>query len=120
MIESIMIDFQEQLKQLQNMGPLSNIMKMIPGSNKLKIKDFDEKNIKWVEAIISSMTNKEKLNPSIIDGSRKKRIAKGIAKGFTLGYINIFTRELLRELLRDLLIVYIVYILNNTIGLLLL
>ena len=62
------------------MGPLSNIMKMIPGANKLKLKDLDGKNIYWVEAIISSMTNKEKLNPSIINGSRKKRIAKGCGR----------------------------------------
>ncbi len=62
------------------MGSLSNVMKMIPGASKLKLKDFDEKNIKWVEAIISSMTSEEKLNPSIINGSRKKRIAKGCGR----------------------------------------
>ncbi len=86
-----LIDFQEQLKQLQSMGPLSNVMKMIPGSKKLKLKDFDEKNIKWVEAIISSMTNKEKLNPSIINGSRKKRIAKGC--GRPIQEVNILLKQ---------------------------
>ena len=70
-------DFQDQIKQIKKIGPLSEVMDMIPGTNKLKIGDFDEKNLKWVEAIISSMTIKERINPSIIDGSRRKRIANG-------------------------------------------
>ena len=70
-------DFQDQIKQIKKMGPLSQVMDMIPGANKLKMGDFDEKNLKWVEAIISSMTIKERINPSIIDGSRRKRIANG-------------------------------------------
>ena len=70
-------DFQDQIKQIKKMGPLSQVMDMIPGASKFKMGDFDEKNLKWVEAIISSMTIKERINPSIIDGSRRKRIASG-------------------------------------------
>lgn len=75
--EFSLLDFQDQIKQIKKMGPLSEVMDMIPITNKLKIGDFDEKNLKWVEAIISSMTIKERINPSIIDGSRRKRIANG-------------------------------------------
>ena len=75
--EFSLLDFQDQIKQIKKMGPLSEVMDMIPGANKLKMGDFDEKNLKWVEAIISSMTIKERINPSIIDGSRRKRIANG-------------------------------------------
>ena len=75
--EFSLLDFQDQIKQIKKMGPLSEVMNMIPGANKLKMGDFDEKNLKWVEAIISSMTIKERINPSIIDGSRRKRIANG-------------------------------------------
>ena len=75
--EFSLLDFQDQIKQIKKMGPLSEVMDMIPGGNKFKKGDFDEKNLKWVEAIISSMTIKERINPSIIDGSRRKRIANG-------------------------------------------
>ena len=72
-----LIDFQDQIKQIKKMGPLSEVMGMIPGANKLKMGDFSDKNLKWVEAIISSMTLKERINPGIINGSRRKRIAHG-------------------------------------------
>jgi len=75
--EFSLLDFQDQIKQIKKIGPLSEVMDMIPRSNKLKMGEFDEKNLKWVEAIISSMTIKERINPSIIDGSRRKRIANG-------------------------------------------
>ena len=58
-----LLDFQDQIKQIKKMGPLSEVMNMIPGANKLKMGDFNEKNLKWVEAIISSMTLKERINP---------------------------------------------------------
>lgn len=73
-------DFLEQLSQVRNMGPLDDLLKMIPGMNKMKGLNnvsIDEKQIGHVEAIIRSMTPKEKSNPEIINGSRKKRIAKG-------------------------------------------
>ena len=75
--EFSLLDFQDQIKQIKKIGPLSEVMDMIPRTNKLKMGEFDEKNLKWVEAIISSMTIKERINPSIIDGSRRKRIANG-------------------------------------------
>ena len=70
-------DFQVQLKQFQKMGPISDILGMIPGGNKLKGMNVDEKKIVWIDAIINSMTKDEKLKPSIINGSRRQRIALG-------------------------------------------
>jgi signal recognition particle subunit SRP54 len=72
-------DFLEQLQSLKNMGPLDQLLSMIPGMNKnmLKNVDISEKDLKRIEAIIQSMTKEERQNPSIINGSRKKRIAKG-------------------------------------------
>ena len=73
-------DFLEQLGQVRNMGPLDELLKMIPGANKIKGLNnlqVDEKQIGHVEAIIRSMTKQEKDQPEIINASRKKRIAKG-------------------------------------------
>jgi signal recognition particle subunit SRP54 len=73
-------DFLEQLGQVRKMGPLDDIIKMLPGANKIKGLNniqVDEKQISRVEAIIRSMTKEEKTNPEIINASRKKRIAKG-------------------------------------------
>lgn len=72
-------DFLGQLQQMKNMGPLEDILSMMPGVNSKKLKGLkvDEKGIKHVEAIIQSMTEKERVMPSIINGSRRKRIAKG-------------------------------------------
>jgi signal recognition particle subunit SRP54 len=73
-------DFLEQLAQVRNMGPLDELLGMMPGANKikgLKNAQVDEKQIGHVEAIVRSMTKKEKVDPSILNASRKKRIAKG-------------------------------------------
>lgn len=72
-------DFLEQLQQLKKMGPLNQIMDMIPGINNKQLKnvDFDEKKMHHTEAIIKSMTLKEREYPQIINSSRKKRIAEG-------------------------------------------
>jgi signal recognition particle subunit SRP54 len=73
-------DFLEQLSQVRNMGPLEDLIGMLPGANKvkgLKNAKVDEKQISHVEAIIKSMTKGEKQNPEIMNASRKKRIAKG-------------------------------------------
>ncbi|HDR90864.1 MAG TPA: signal recognition particle protein [candidate division Zixibacteria bacterium] len=72
-------DFREQLKQLRNMGPLEDILSMIPGVKKSMLKgmQIDEKATVHIEAIIDSMTPAERRKPTIIDGSRRKRIAMG-------------------------------------------
>lgn len=73
-------DFLDQLAQVRSMGPLEDLLGMMPGANKIKgLKNMkvDEKQISHVEAIIKSMTKKEKIQPEIINASRKKRIAKG-------------------------------------------
>ena len=82
-------DFLDQLGQVRNMGPLDDLLKMIPGANKIKGMDnlqVDEKQISHVEAIIRSMTTQEKEQPEIINASRRKRIAKG--SGRTIQEVN--------------------------------
>lgn len=74
-------DFLEQLRQVRKLGPLDQVLGMIPGmgsiKNKLQGAEFDEKELKRTEAIICSMTRKERRDPAIINGSRRKRIAAG-------------------------------------------
>lgn len=72
-------DFLDQLNQMRNMGPLENILGMIPGMNAKALKgiQIDEKEIGHVEALVLSMTKEERANPEIINASRKNRIAKG-------------------------------------------
>ncbi|WP_076684404.1 signal recognition particle protein [Staphylococcus haemolyticus] len=82
-------DFLEQLDQVKNLGPLDDIMKMIPGMNKMKGMDklnMDEKQIDHIKAIIQSMTPSERENPAVLNVSRKKRIAKG--SGRSLQEVN--------------------------------
>jgi signal recognition particle subunit SRP54 len=82
-------DFLEQLAQVRKMGPLDELLGMIPGMNKMKgMKNLqvDEKQIGHVEAIIRSMTPAEKSDPDIINPSRKKRIATG--SGTTVQDVN--------------------------------
>jgi signal recognition particle subunit SRP54 len=72
-------DFRGQLKQVKKMGGLGSIMGMIPGMNKMKLPDSDvnDKELTKVDAIISSMTSRERRDYTIISGSRRARIAKG-------------------------------------------
>src|SRR4051795_12521515 len=71
-------DFLEQLQQVRKMGPLGNLVGMIPGLPKeIKNQEIDDREINRIEAIIRSMTPKERANPSMIDGSRRGRIAAG-------------------------------------------
>ncbi len=73
-------DFQSQLNQIKKLGSLDQILSMLPGAGKLKkLKQFkpDEKELVKVEAIIKSMTNQEKRNYKILNGSRRRRIARG-------------------------------------------
>ncbi|WP_226034971.1 signal recognition particle protein [Aquibacillus saliphilus] len=73
-------DFLDQMAQVKSMGPMEDLIGMLPGANKMKgLKNvqFDEKQITHVEAIIQSMTKKERQDPGLMNASRKKRIAKG-------------------------------------------
>jgi len=73
-------DFRDQLRQIKKMGSLTDILGMIPGLSKVKgLKDVtpDERELVRVGAIIDSMTRAERLNYLLIDGSRRKRIARG-------------------------------------------
>lgn len=73
-------DFVEQIKAVRKMGPLEDLLKMLPGANKIKGLNnlsIDEKQIDRLEAIIYSMTPQERERPEIINASRRKRIAKG-------------------------------------------
>lgn len=71
-------DFREQLIQLKNMGPLDSILSMIPGlKGQLKGLEVNENEFKAAEAIIDSMTAEERCNPRLLNGSRRRRIARG-------------------------------------------
>ncbi|WP_042681667.1 signal recognition particle protein [Anaerosalibacter massiliensis] len=72
-------DFLDQLDQMKNLGPLDQVLGMIPGINSKQLKNLnvDEKEIVRIEAIIQSMTKEERTDPAIINSSRRKRIAKG-------------------------------------------
>ena len=72
-------DFLSQLKQIKKLGPLENLLKLIPGARKMGLNNIhiDPKEFARLEAMISSMTIKERRNPSIIKSSRKQRIANG-------------------------------------------
>src|SRR5699024_4296386 len=82
-------DFLEQMSQVKSMGPLDELIAMIPGANKikgLKNAQIEERQIAQVEAIIQSMTKEERQEPSIMNSSRKKRIAKG--SGTNVSQVN--------------------------------
>ena len=72
-------DFLDQLQQVKNLGPMDELLGMLPGVNSKQLKGVDvgEKDFKRLEAIIQSMTKEERSNPSLINGSRRKRIATG-------------------------------------------
>ncbi|WP_342430568.1 signal recognition particle protein [Neobacillus sp. FSL H8-0543] len=82
-------DFLEQLGQVRNLGPLDELLKMMPGANKIKglnNMQVDEKQIAHVEAVIRAMTKEEKNHPEILNSNRKRRIAKG--SGRTVPEVN--------------------------------
>jgi signal recognition particle subunit SRP54 len=86
-------DFLDQMQQVKKMGPLGDILGMMPGvdSKALKDVDLDEKKMGRTEAIIRSMTKKERNDPSIINGSRRKRIAAG--SGTTIPEVNMLLKQ---------------------------
>ena len=80
-------DFLNQIQQIKKMGDMKDLVGMIPGAGKMmKDVDIDDDSFKHIEAIIHSMTPKERSNPALIDHSRKKRISKG--SGTTLDDVN--------------------------------
>ena len=78
-------DFLNQMRQVRNMGPIQDLLAMMPGVNSkiLKNVNVDEKELDKIEAIILSMTKKERENPDILDNSRKQRITKGSGTNIT-------------------------------------
>jgi signal recognition particle subunit SRP54 len=94
-------DFKQQLEQIKRMGNIKDLLAMIPGVGK-SIKDIDISDDAFVgiEAIINSMTPEERSNPDLIDGSRRKRIAKGSGKD--ISEVNAFMKqfEQMREMMK--------------------
>jgi signal recognition particle subunit SRP54 len=98
-------DFLDQMKMIQNMGPLEGLLGMLPGFSKIKKQlpsnAFDGKKMKRTEAIVLSMTKDERRRPEIIRGTRRKRIANG--SGTTLQEVNALLKQFgqMREMMRS-------------------
>ena len=95
-------DYLAQLRQMKKMGSFSSILKMLPGMNKLKDVEIDDKEFVRIEAIICSMTKEERRNPKVLNGSRRLRIAKG--SGTTVEQINKFMKsfELTQKMMKEM------------------
>jgi signal recognition particle subunit SRP54 len=94
-------DFKQQLEQIKRMGNLKDLLGMIPGVGKaIKEIDISDDAFKGIEAIINSMTPQERANPDLIDGARRKRIAKGSGKD--ISEVNAFMKqfEQMREMMK--------------------
>lgn len=78
-------DFLDQMKQIKKLGPLENLIKLLPGAKKMGLNNvnIDSKRLSHIEAIILSMTPYERKNPNILKASRKERIAKGSGTSVT-------------------------------------
>jgi signal recognition particle GTPase len=98
-------DYLVQLRQVKKMGSFSSILKMIPGMGQIKNLKVDDNEFNRIEAIICSMTAKERRNPKLLNGSRRLRIAKG--SGTTVQEINKFmqtfetTQKMMKKLQTD-------------------
>ncbi len=97
-------DFQKQIRQVRRMGPLKGIMKMLPGvdGGMIDKSNVDEKQLGKVEAILSSMTPSERRSPEIINGSRRKRIARG--SGTNVSQVNRLLKQYrdMRRMMRSI------------------
>ncbi|MCB1149940.1 signal recognition particle protein [bacterium] len=97
-------DFQKQIRQVRRMGPLKGIMKMLPGvdGGALDKQNVDEKQLTRVEAMINSMTPAERRNPELINGSRRKRIARG--SGANVSQVNKLLKQYrdMRRMMRQI------------------
>ncbi len=87
-------DFLDQLKQVKRLGPIQDLIGMMPGANRM-MKDLDprqaEKSLKQTEAIISSMTRQERRHPDLLNGSRRRRIASG--SGTSVQEVNTLVKQ---------------------------
>lgn len=96
-------DFLSQLEQIKKMGSIKDLVGMIPGMNKaMKGLDVDDESFKPIEAIIKSMTKKERAAPEVIDGSRRKRIASG--SGTSIQQVNSLMKQFadMRKLMKTM------------------
>jgi signal recognition particle subunit SRP54 len=97
-------DFQAQIRQMKKMGPLKGVLKMLPGMNSdmLDKAKVDDNQFAKVEAIINSMTFAERRKPDIINGSRRKRIARG--SGTTVSQVNKLLKQYrdMRRMMRQI------------------
>ena len=97
-------DFLEQMQQMKKMGPLSNILGMLPGvGSKIKDVEIDENAFKKPEAIVRSMTPQERRHPDILNASRRKRIAAGA--GVTVQDVNALMRQFdqMRQMVKQMM-----------------
>jgi len=76
-------DFLAQFKMLRRMGPLENVLGMLPGMSNIKGFSVDEKQLKRIEAIVLSMTPSERKNPDVLNAKRRQRIARGSGTSVT-------------------------------------
>jgi signal recognition particle subunit SRP54 len=97
-------DFLDQMRQMRKIGSMADIMKMIPGLSKALPKDFEipEKELHRIEAIICSMTRRERKNPDVLNGSRRKRIALG--SGTQVSDVNKLVKgfEQMRQMMKQM------------------
>jgi signal recognition particle subunit SRP54 len=99
-------DFLQQLRQVRKMGPLTNVLGMMPGMGgamkQLRGMNMDERDLDRIEAVILSMTPRERAHPEVIDGSRRKRIAHG--SGTTIQAVNQLVKQFgqMRKLMAQL------------------
>jgi signal recognition particle subunit SRP54 len=99
-------DFLQQMRQVRRMGPLGNVLGMLPGMGKamrqIRQADLDDHELDRLEAIILSMTPEERARPQMIDGSRRKRIARG--SGTTVQAVNQLVKQFaqMRKLMAQL------------------
>ena len=97
-------DYLDQLQQMRNMGPLDQLLSMIPGLNRNALKgvEIDERQIARTEAIVRSMTREERHHPDILNGSRRRRIANG--SGTSIQEVNRLVKQFdeMKKMIRGL------------------
>src|ERR687885_5910 len=97
-------DFLDQMKQVRRMGPLTGLLKMLPGAGSLGLGDLkvDDRDLDRLQAIITSMTPEERAHPEILNGSRRRRIARG--SGTTVAAVNQLVKQFgqMKKVMRQL------------------